>query len=420
MRTLYICYFGLREPLVQTQVLPYLREVGRSGVDVSLLTFEPRMRRTWSRGDAAAWRGRLRDEGIRWFALPYHKSPSLPATVYDVAAGALAVARLVRRYSIDTLHARNHVACVMGAMVKRLTGASLIFDVRGFMAEEYVDAGTWPEGGFLFRLTKAAERRLLSDSDAFVVLTERARGILFPGCTDTDPRGRPIEVIPCCVDPQRFRAPDGRSRDRVRARLGLDGRRVIAYVGTLGGWYMTESMADFLAEARRGDGSSLALVMTQSPFERIEGPLRHRGLSAEDYRVLSVPPDEVPSYLGAADVALSFIKPCYSKLSSSPTKIAEYLACGLPVVSSAGIGDVDAVIEGDRVGVLVREFTPEAYRRALDEVEGLRGDAGLRDRCLATARDRFDLGEVGGVRYRRLYERVRAGRGSGAGVAVGS
>ena len=30
-KTLYICYFGLREPLVQTQVLPYLRELLREG-----------------------------------------------------------------------------------------------------------------------------------------------------------------------------------------------------------------------------------------------------------------------------------------------------------------------------------------------------------------------------------------------------
>ena len=39
MKSLYLCYFGLREPLVQTQVLPYLRGVSASGVEVTLLTF---------------------------------------------------------------------------------------------------------------------------------------------------------------------------------------------------------------------------------------------------------------------------------------------------------------------------------------------------------------------------------------------
>ena len=40
---LYICYFGLREPLVQTQVLPYLRQLRSEKLQVSLLTFEPRL-----------------------------------------------------------------------------------------------------------------------------------------------------------------------------------------------------------------------------------------------------------------------------------------------------------------------------------------------------------------------------------------
>jgi hypothetical protein len=37
VKTLYLCYFGLREPLVQTQVRPYLRELARDGVEVYIL-----------------------------------------------------------------------------------------------------------------------------------------------------------------------------------------------------------------------------------------------------------------------------------------------------------------------------------------------------------------------------------------------
>ncbi len=46
-RTLYICYFGLREPLVQTQVLPYLRQLATQGMDVHVLTFEPQLSHDW-------------------------------------------------------------------------------------------------------------------------------------------------------------------------------------------------------------------------------------------------------------------------------------------------------------------------------------------------------------------------------------
>ena len=206
MRSLYLCYFGLREPLVQTQVLPYLRQLSRSGIEVGLLTFEPNRRASWSRSEAGDWCDRLQADGIRWFSLPYHKRPSLPATTYDIAVGGWMAARLVRRHGYDVVHARAHVAAAMGAIAKRLTGCRLIFDIRGFNPEEYVDAGVWPENGLNYRLAKRVERRLLSTADGFVVLTEKARDILFPGCSDSDRKRRPVEVIPCCVDLDRFRS----------------------------------------------------------------------------------------------------------------------------------------------------------------------------------------------------------------------
>src|SRR5438093_272616 len=71
--TLYICYFGLHEPLVQTQVLPYLRHLAAAGLKVHLLTFEPRLKEKWNRDDLTRQRQRLSAEGISWSCLPYHK-----------------------------------------------------------------------------------------------------------------------------------------------------------------------------------------------------------------------------------------------------------------------------------------------------------------------------------------------------------
>src|SRR5947209_11438501 len=137
MRTLYICYFGLREPLVETQVLPYLRELSGRGVGVQLLTFEPDVRRRWPGRELEEERARLRAEGIEWFCLPYHKRPTVPATVYDILAGAWFAARLVRRARLDVLHARAHVPLAMALVARLFAPARLIFDIRGLMAEEY-------------------------------------------------------------------------------------------------------------------------------------------------------------------------------------------------------------------------------------------------------------------------------------------
>jgi glycosyltransferase involved in cell wall biosynthesis len=404
LRTLYICYFGLREPLVETQVLPYLRQLVAAGVEVHLLTFEPELKSSWSDAEIRKRTSELAAEHINWRHLPYHKRPSLPATLYDIIAGALRAARLIRKHDINVIHARSHVAAAMGAVAKRLTGTRLIFDIRGFFPEEYVDAGVWPKGGLLYRLVKATERRLLAAADGFVVLTEKARQILFPPGAKPS---RPVEVIPCCVDLKRFEHAGARSRERIRRELSLGQRRVIAYIGALGGWYMTDEMAEFLSIAHREDANTFSLILTQSPPEMIARPLGDRGLSAQDFLIRKVSPSEIPDYLSAADLAISFIKPCYSKLSSSPTKLAEYLAAGLPVVCNSGIGDVDDVIESERVGVILRKLDREGYSNGLREVEMLqREGAELSTRCRDAAVKHFDLEKVGGERYVRLYRSV--------------
>jgi glycosyltransferase involved in cell wall biosynthesis len=406
VRTLYVCYFGLREPLVQTQVLPYLRQLKSRNIQVSLLTFEPRLNREWSSESIASQRATLHAEGIAWHCLKYHKWPSLPATIYDMAVGAWTILRIMRREGVSILHARNHVPAVMSALARKFRGGRIVFDIRGFMPEEYTDAGVWPENGYLYRGLKRVERYLLRVSDAFVLLTEKARDIVFPGCSDTDKLGRPIEVIPCCVDFERFRTVEQISREQLRADMNLTGRRVIVYLGSFGGWYMTDEMTDFLAVAHSQDPGTFSMILTQSPRQTVIDRMTSLGIEQENFLVTQVTPDEVPRYLRTADIAISFIKPCYSKQSSSPTKIAEYLASGLPVVCNAGVGDLDKLIHEHRVGVLLSEFSRQAYRKALDDIEIMRGDENLAERLRAVARREFDLAGVGRTRYRRLYERL--------------
>ena len=74
------------------------------------------------------------------------------------------------------------------------------------MPEEYTDAGVWDERGYVYKSFKRVEKWLMKKSDGFVVLTNAAREILFPQLNGTgiDEFGRPVEVIPCCVDLRRF------------------------------------------------------------------------------------------------------------------------------------------------------------------------------------------------------------------------
>lgn len=403
-KSLYICYFGVREPLVQTQVLPYLREILKDGIEISLLTFEPD---AISDEEAKTVRAELDATGIKWHWLRYHKRPSALATAYDIFRGAWFVRNAIRRDKLDILHGRVHVPTLMGALGRKLSGhrPKLLFDIRGFFPEEYTDAGIWPAGGWLYRSAKRVERWLLREADGFVVLTARARDILFAESRESgyDKAGRPVEIIPCCVDLSRFQTANSDSRTRVRNELGLDGRYVTAYIGAFGGWYLTKETADFFGELKARRKDAFALILTQSNPEVIEPLLRERGYDSNDYLVTRVKPAEIPYYLSGADAAVSFIKNCYSKQASSPTKNAEYLACGLPIIANLGVGDVDDLITNNNVGILVHDFDPESYNLALDAIEKL-GD--IKERCQETVKREFDLRSVGGERYRRIYRRL--------------
>lgn len=393
MKTLYLCYFGLREPLVQTQVLPYLRELVKGGVEVNLLTFEPNWRNGWSREERGEWRARLLDEGIHWRALAYHKRPSLPATLYDTLAGAGLAAWLVWRHKIDALHARAHIPLLMGAMAKLVTGCKLVFDIRGLMANEYADAGVWAEQSAVFRAIKFVEKLGIKHADQLVVLTHRLRDLLVE--RQQIPASK-IEVIPCCTEQPRTSAPN-RAED--------DSYEVI-YAGSVTGLYLLEEMAQFFLTLQQRQPHAVLRILTGANRAEVAARLQSAGLNEESFLVMSARPAEVPSYLRRARLGLSFRKSTFSQIAASPTKIPEYLAAGIPVVCNAGVGDMDQLIEQNNVGAVITNLSHAGYARAIWQLELLARDPDLARRCRATARRHFDLEEIGGAGYRRVYAKL--------------
>jgi len=406
LRALYVCYLGLDDPLVHTQVVAYLAGLSARGHVVHLLTFEtgrlPRARRQRLRAQLAA-------RGISWHGLRYHKRPSLPATLYDVTRGVLVSAYLMRRHRLDVLHARSHVPAAIGLIASLLVPLRLLFDIRGLMAEENVDAGRWRTGSLPFRLTKLVERKAIHRAAAAVVLTERARRLLF-GEDD-----RRVAVIPCCVD-LTLAGVDGRSRQGIRERLELADRTVLIYVGKFTGWYLQREMVDFFSRARRAIPDLHFVVLSQSPPSIVLAEFARFGLPRTTHTVTEVEPADVAAYLAAADAAIAFIRPCHSKLSSSPTKIGEYLASGLPVVTGAGIGDVDGLFAEFDVGVVLDSFDPACLEHGVRRLRSRMVEPGHADRCRRAALERLSLSRVGIARYDDVYRSLAVAGAEGVGA----
>jgi glycosyltransferase involved in cell wall biosynthesis len=397
LRSLYICYLSLDDPLVHTQVVAYLEGLAGRGHVIHLVTFDPPLAPARRQELAAA----MAEKGITWHSARYHKRPSLPATIFDTFHGAALAVRLIRRHRLNAIHARNHVPAAMALLVRRITGARMIFDIRGLMAEEYVDAGRWKRDGVPYRITTGVQSAAIKRADGVVMLTHAVRRHLL----GTPPSRDSARVIPCCADLDRIdrQLPE---RARVRDELDLKDRTVMVYVGKFTGRYMEREMVEFFAVARKSRPDLAFLVLTQSEPEAITAEFERFDIEPSAYRVTRANPEHVGRYLAAADFGICFYQPKFCEIAASPTKVGEYLGAGLPVVASAGIGDLDELVTGNSTGVLVGRFDPAAYEASADAIWTALADPGTAERCRSLARTEFSLALVGVTRYDDMYRHV--------------
>lgn len=397
-KTLYLCYFGLREPLVQTQVLPYLREINKlENLKVSLLTFEPDFKEKWTPEQIAAEKKKFAGEGIDWYCLPYHKRPSAPATFFDVLNGARFIVNLSGREKIDFLHARAHIPMLIALFAQKIIKSRIVFDIRGLMAEEYVDAGVWSENSKPFRLIKYVERKGIEKASQIVVLTRRMRDLLVKRGWKKEEK---IEVIPCCVDFARI--------NQTGEKIEKNDRFEMIYAGSTTGLYLLREMGNFFLELKKRKPEAFFRILTASPPQIVRDMFRELRIEENDFAVAKVSPAEVPQYLKKARLGISLRKPTFSQIAASPTKIPEYLACGLPVVSNCGIGDTDEFLEKNKVGVSLKNFSQNDMARAADEIFEILNTNEIVSKCVRAAHQYFHLSAVGGESYRNVYRRLVA------------
>jgi glycosyltransferase involved in cell wall biosynthesis len=392
---LYISYDGMLEPLGQSQVLAYLKRLAADR-PIHLISFEKAD--DWAN---TTERERIAQDiasaGIAWHPLRYHKRPTALATAWDIGCGIALGLWLVLRYRLALVHSRSYVPSVMALALKRLTGVKFLFDMRGFWADERVDGGLWPRTGRMFRVAKGFERRFLLAADQVVSLT-RAAVVEMQRFDYLHGRMPPVTVIPTCADLTRF-TPLPHPRDGAGFVLG--------YVGSAGTWYLFDVAAACFAQLLRLQPDARFLIVNRGEHAYILERLAAAGVPNAAVELTSATHAEVPRLMARMDAGIFFIKPVFSKQASAPTKLGEFLGCGIPCLGNAGVGDMAEILEGERVGVALDAFDPASLTLGLNKLQKLVADPATAARCVAAAQKHFSLDE-GVQRYAAVYQQLGA------------
>lgn len=398
LSVLYISYDGALDPIPQSQVIPYLMGLIKDGYIFHWVSFE-KYTRLKEEEKVLRLKQYLKEYNIFWHPLPYYRRPYLLAKACNIINGIIFSLILSLRHNFVIIHCRSEIASIIGMVFKVIFRKKLLYDRRAFMAEDYIEGEIWKGGkkSFLYKLLIAIDSKLLSASDRIVVLTNKMKDWLMANRLSVK---NEIMVIPCCVDLSRF---DSCKESLVKAELGLGGKFVFVYSGSLGTWYLLEKMLDFFVVSKKIIPNAHFLILTMSDQRIVQDAIKIKNISKDDVSVRNVSFDDMPKFIQCADAAICFIKSVISKLASSPTKFAEFLASGTPVIINTGIGDCDEIVEKDKVGIVVKDFTSADYEDCVRGLLLLMQDKGtLRKRCVESAKDYFSLTD-GVEKYRAVY-----------------
>lgn len=389
---LCVSYNGLMEPLGQSQFLAY-QEIVAEHRQIILMTFEKG--EDWNNAvEREVLQKRVLKANIVWKALRYHKRLSVLATGYDVLCGIIAGSLLLRRNKARTVYARSFIPAVIGLVLKRLWGVSLVFDTRGFWVDERVDGGIWPEYGVLFRVGKWIERLILSNADCVVAQTKAAIDEMktFSYLQQKTPW---FEHINNCADLDLFYCS---TQDRRAAGRPF----TLGYVGSVGVWYrFDDALRSFLMIKDRIPDARMHIV-NRGGNDYIKQRLAEVGIDGQSVILESANHEGVARAMREMDAGVFFIKQAYSKIASAPTKLGEFLGCGVPCLGNTGVGDMASILEGDRVGVALSRFDEADMSKGVDRLIALTREPDIALRCRESAERHFSLID-GANAYEKIF-----------------
>ncbi|MBF0361081.1 MAG: glycosyltransferase [Oligoflexia bacterium] len=404
INVLYITYNGLLSHLGQSQILPYIRELKNKGNVFFVISFEKEDHKPKSGFDYIRY----------WKFLRYTYRFGVVSKIYDIFCGLFWGFFLCIKNEIKIIHCRSYLPTLIGLIIKMLLfhkSIKVVFDMRGFLPDEYADIGHWDKKKPIYKIVKFFEKRLLFYSDHIVILTHAGKNYL-----EKKYNLKKITTIPCCVDELRFKrtahSVDVSKKDLRKILFkkfenNLIEKKIFIYIGSVGTWYPLDKMIEFFKVIKTNEEkNSFFLLLVNDLEEKVTTLMSEYGVSPQDFAVMRVSGHEVMSYIQAVDYGIAFIKNIFSKIASSPIKNGEFIFAKIPIVCN-DIGDNTFLISKD-IGYVIKNFDELEYINGFNHIRRIDPNSYEYTKSREFVLQKH-LGLSEGVkRYHHIYEKVIA------------
>lgn len=359
-----LIYNSFGDPLFQNIMFQYMKTLVRdSGWAFHLITFEQPQYKI-SPHEKESLILKLRSENIHWYPQKHHTGKLLIIKkLWDFISISVLLFTLRLRGVKILWSFANVAASISWAYSKMFRFKSIIYSYEphsSFM----VELGIWKSNSLRYRILNYLECR--AGRDAHFVLTGTKYMV-----TELNTRGAKGVVYraPTSVDENDFYfRKEGRQILEIRHGF-LKTDRIILYVGKFGGLYYTNEIPFLFKILQDNILNCRFIVVSPTPYDEVKGYFNEVSFDINEIVYLTnLSYDDVKIYISGADLGISAVPPTPSQKFRSPTKVAEYLLCGLPYVTCQGVSEDDSVACEFNVGIVVKDFSSESILSAVPQI----------------------------------------------------
>ena len=363
----YLSVDSIQEGVGASQIVPLVKALASQGKNVCLTTCE-------KSPPPNSLKIELADVGISWNILHYGKNGAFH--------GFLRLGKIfIYMPRAKIIHARSDIPAV--AAVLRFPFGRILWDVRSLWADQrrIIDSKGWNRA--TAGAAKFLERIAASRSTAMTTLTQAVVPVLERRYKKL-PNIR--EVIPTCTQLDKFQVSKMPS-----------GLITCLLPGTFNNFYDLDQMRQIISNLR--ELTQLQIVWVK-PKESTT-----IALNVGEDLVTTAAYKDMPALFQSSHFGLIVCKSDNLEVLTAvaPTKVAEFLASGRPILVSRGIGDLDSLIETYKVGVSLEPGID--MRDSLLRFMELLKDPEIHIRCRQLAEEMFSMASAV-EKYTSVYRKM--------------